>query len=476
MNNNCENNSVKYSTVDAEYDCYPGLDQSDEEEAYPLAQSYEIQMDQGMGFIQRSNTAQKLDKMNLARKRAAQIKNVKLQDQVAAPISQDASSLFIRKSVISAPRPKSVYPPGQSLTELLVKTPKQLLNKYLQYARFDGTGQLPALTKKIRIFLTMLPEKQRNYPMSFCVLGSAKIQEFIGLICYKTSVEYPDVELVSIRNYGLYITEEDGEVDADFPPLDLNEPCSKFCFSHLALVKRNVDDVRPDARTMSLSSEVEAIQEALLEEQEADAKIQAEAQKFMRKYIRQMEAPIYKSYPLQLLRSNVFKTDIQLGISAEKLELDPVQQQNSKFWSHQKAISHNMDSVVWSETVDEPSHERTIVKIVYSPSPLSNDGAAYYQQESSSPPIHSSRSQHHNPTEPAPSSVFRSYKFLTDPETAQEISDKVRNIIEVRSSQPRRDYQSRRSEGTGILCITPLEREVLDAIEKKKKPFKKLFN
>lgn len=40
--------------------CYPGLDDSDEEELDSLSQSYEIQMDQKVGFHrQRSNTDQK---------------------------------------------------------------------------------------------------------------------------------------------------------------------------------------------------------------------------------------------------------------------------------------------------------------------------------------------------------------------------------------------------------------------------------
>lgn len=471
--NNSSETNLKYSTADQDYACYPGLDQSDDEEAYPLAQSFEIQMDQGMGFIQRSNTAQKLDQMNLARKRAAKIKNVKCQDQVAAPpvTIQDVNSLFVRKTVTStSSQTKGNSTAGQSLSELLVKNPKQPLNKFLQYARFDGTGQLGTLTKKIRIFLTMLPERQRNYPMPVCVLGSAKIQEFIGLICYKTSLDYPDVELLSVRNYGLYITEEDGEVDADFPPLDLNEPCSKFCFSHLALVKRNVNDVRPDARTMSLSSEVEALQDALLEEQQANNKRQSDAIALMLGHTTKMEAPIYRSYQLQISRRSFFKTDIQLGISSEKLEIDPVQQQNSKFWSHQKAISHSMDSVVWCEITEEPSPARALIKIVYCPSQMPQDGL---QQPQASPSSSSAGSNHKFQF---PANMYRSYKFITDAATAQEIVDKVRNIIEVRSSPARRDYLSRRASGGASSRMAGSGISLLNSMEKRKKPFKKLFN
>lgn len=50
-----------------------------------------------------------------------------------------------------------------------------------------------------------------------------------------------------ISNYGLYIAEEDGEVDWDFPCLDPKETVAKFGFSCLALVERkNVKGVSFD--------------------------------------------------------------------------------------------------------------------------------------------------------------------------------------------------------------------------------------
>lgn len=49
--------------------------------------------------------------------------------------------------------------------------------------------------------------------------------------------------------YGLYIAEDDGDVDWDFPCLDSREVVSKFGFSYLALVERehakNHDDSYP---------------------------------------------------------------------------------------------------------------------------------------------------------------------------------------------------------------------------------------
>ena len=40
--------------------------------------------------------------------------------------------------------------------------------------------------------------------------------------------------------YGLHIAEDDGEVDTDFPSLDSKEPVSKFGFTKLALVEKEM--------------------------------------------------------------------------------------------------------------------------------------------------------------------------------------------------------------------------------------------
>lgn len=48
--------------------------------------------------------------------------------------------------------------------------------------------------------------------------------------------------------YCLHIAEDDGEVDTDFPSLDNREPVSKFGFSKLALVEK---DIPPPANNRS---------------------------------------------------------------------------------------------------------------------------------------------------------------------------------------------------------------------------------
>lgn len=62
---------------------------------------------------------------------------------------------------------------------------------------FQATAGIP--TKKIGIYLTMAPPKERPYPMTIVTLASAKVQDLIGLICWQYGVEgrQPPLKYVS---------------------------------------------------------------------------------------------------------------------------------------------------------------------------------------------------------------------------------------------------------------------------------------
>ncbi|GAB0089926.1 Stress-activated map kinase-interacting protein 1 [Sergentomyia squamirostris] len=421
-------NSRRTETHD--FVCYPGLDQSDDDEDGDLlSQSYDIHPDPDIGLHrQRSNTAQNLERMEMARRKASKIRHVKCDDSLVTLTDVDREVLFVKRDVPTTSVGKTTV---SLLSEKLLHCPKQAQNKFLEYARFDGTAQTGMSTRTLKIFLTMLPEKQRNYPIQVCVLSTAKIQEFIGLICYKCSIAHPDISLRSVRNYGLYITEEDGEVDSDFPPLDLREPCSKFCFSHLALIERRPTVGRIDQRTMSVTSEADAGggTSAPLEDSKAITAQQNEDMRRMLGHTTMMEAPMYRSYRLHMLQVPFFRTEVQLGVSGEKVEIDPVQQKNTKFWSKQRAISHAMNSVAMCEIVEKKAY-RAIFRIVYRVSSRSAP-----EDDTMSSATYSSSPQTSTPT-------FKHYNFETDPETAQEIVEKIRNILEVRSSATRREFLS----------------------------------
>uniref|UniRef100_A0A1Q3F155 Putative stress-activated map kinase-interacting protein 1 n=1 Tax=Culex tarsalis TaxID=7177 RepID=A0A1Q3F155_CULTA len=425
--------------------CYPGLDESDEEEMDSLSQSYEIQMDQDIGFHrQRSNTAQKLERMEIARRKASKVKNIKYESAVQRSEGGEDDDLFVRKAV-----GKGCEDRTSMLSKQLETFPMVPQNKFLEYARYDGTSQTEVPTKMFKIFLMLLPEEQRSYPMPVCVTANAKIQDFIGLICYKCSLAHPDVSLRSVKHYGLFMSEEDGEIDLDFPALDVREPCSKFCFTHLALAERRPSDVqiRFDQRTRSMTSDLGEVtspvalspEEPPPPEPRGMTDQQREDLDKMLGHTSKLEAPLYRSFQVLIVHKARLKTEVQLGISGDKLEIDPIQQKSAKFWPRQKAANHSMDSVVHCSTIERKSSKATI-RIVYSAAPFSQSlSVAGSELVTSSPTIRLQQQQ-------TPQSLFKHYDIETDPVVAQEIVEKINNILEVRSSPVRREYIASRSQ------------------------------
>lgn len=56
-------------------------------------------------------------------------------------------------------------------------------------------------------------------------------------VCVYFSTVHGDIPLKPVTHYGLYLTEDDGEVDRDFPCLDPKECVAKFSFTYLSLVE-----------------------------------------------------------------------------------------------------------------------------------------------------------------------------------------------------------------------------------------------
>lgn len=285
------------TTIDENYEWYPGLDQSDDEDLDPLSQSYDIQMDQDYGLRKHTNaTTQKHNKVDANKRRASKVRNVKLEENVPSLTDSEIDELFTRRTDFKPlPQQTNGNETGESLlAKRLEEVRRQPVNKFQMYARFDG-NQMSVPTKSFKIFLTILSKEQQNYPMDICVVATARIQELIGLICYKCSITYTDVPLLSVQNYGLYITEGDGEID-DFPPLDLREPCSKFRFSHLALVERkNTDPIlRQDSRPISETDST--LNSPNQDTITSHASINQQDLERMKGHTIQMEAPLYRSY------------------------------------------------------------------------------------------------------------------------------------------------------------------------------------
>ena len=122
--------------------------------------------------------------------------------------------------------------------------PSQPNNPFNEYSKFDGrVCEGTANVKRISIFLTMLAEEGEK-AMEVLVVSGAKVQDLIGLICwhYTNEGRKPPLD-PSVARYSLRISEENGDVDPDFPSLNAKEPVAKFGFPFLALVEKEEEEV-----------------------------------------------------------------------------------------------------------------------------------------------------------------------------------------------------------------------------------------
>ena len=66
-----------------------------------------------------------------------------------------------------------------------------------------------------------------------------------------------------------------------------------------------------------------------------------------------LQAPLFQSFNVEIFTKVRTKVDVHLGISGDKVEIDPRQQRSSaKFWSKQKAVSYTLDVVVSCEVLE----------------------------------------------------------------------------------------------------------------------------
>ena len=158
---------------EVDFICYPGLDQSDDEDVDLTAQSFDIQMYPEVGAHRfRSNTDQKLEKMDIARRRAAKTKCVNYDEEIVYP---ERNELFVGKVITS--NNNATTQGDHFKSKLAIQLTEYVQNKFQEFAKYDGTSQPGVQTKRINVFLSMLPEKERNYPIKICVLSHAKISD-----------------------------------------------------------------------------------------------------------------------------------------------------------------------------------------------------------------------------------------------------------------------------------------------------------
>ncbi|CAG9817893.1 unnamed protein product [Phaedon cochleariae] len=400
----------------------------DEEDEFEL---FDMHQDMDFSIRERSNTAAQLEKLEHARKKTSKMKHVKWETK--DPV-QEFEDIFVKKDITQL---KDTQKRTSTLAALLQTHSNVPRNPFIEYAKFDGSGQVNIPTKKYKIYLTMLPQEQRNYPMQVCCVASAKVQDLIGLVLLKHSYNHGITNLKSPSQYGLYITEEDGEVDRDFPCLDAGEPISKFGFTSLGLVEHkeakavNFQDASRNSLVMEGPGRTRTISDKSKAEESRQMENDLQA---VEDHNKQMEAPLYRAFRAVMVSKVKPKIEVTIGISGERVEIDPVPQKGSKLLPFKaKAISHPVDSIASCEMIDTRS-SRTGFRIVYCTAAGGN--------ASGDPGILNSpsTSSAHKTT------AFKHYYFESDYPTALDIVQKINLILELKSSATRSEYIASREK------------------------------
>lgn len=432
-----------------------------------LSQSMDITSSWDFGIRRRSNTAQRLERLRKERQNQIKCKNIQWKERASSQSVEDLGSLFEKRDFKDRPRTAGTK---STLSLRLEQCPQQLNNPFNEYSKFDGKGHIgTTATKKIDVYLSMQMTQEKVHPMTVVTIANARVHDLIGLICWQYTSEGREPKLnENVNAYCLHIAEDDGEVDTDFPPLDSNEPIHKFGFSTLALVEKYSSPgiaarqslfVRINAAhgfslipvdNLKVTMK-EILQKALkkrkgsqkgsgplyrLEKQTepnvaVDLDSSLESQSTLEFCLvrenssrgeesSEEDPPIdittvqdmlsshhYKSFKISMIHKLRFTTDVQLGISGEKLEIDPVtnQKASTKFWIRQKPISIDSDHLCACDLVEERSPSHAIFKLTY----LSNHD-------------------------------YKPLYFESDAATVNEIVLKVNYILESRASTSRADY------------------------------------
>lgn len=190
----------------------------------------------------RSNTAQRLERLKKERRNQAKVKVVQWKDPCdkLALSQEELDDMFNAEEIVKKPVSKS-----SALAAQIDKFPALPNNPFNDYSRFDGRVVEVTSVKRVSIFLTMFPETEiASHALEVTVIASARVQDLIGLICWQYTNEGKEPRLKpSVNRYCLRISEENGDVDPDFPSLNPKEPVSKFGFPFLALVEKEDDEV-----------------------------------------------------------------------------------------------------------------------------------------------------------------------------------------------------------------------------------------
>ncbi|XP_061406668.1 target of rapamycin complex 2 subunit MAPKAP1 isoform X1 [Lethenteron reissneri] len=437
------------------------------------SQSVDITSGWDFGIRPRSNTAQRLERLRKERQNQVKCKNIPWKDRGTRQSSEEQALLFDKKDFRTKRAEAAATGAATSLLSMrLEKCPHQLNNPFNEFSKFDGKGHVgTTATKRIDVYLPGA-NPEHAHAMHVVVMANARVGDLIGLTCWQYTNEGREPKLKnSMETYCLHIAEDDGEVDADFPPLDATEPIHKFGFSTLALVEKYTALEQANKQSLFVKINVPHSGFSLIQVDNLNVSMREILQKSMKKrkgssawtgpqyrlekqsapnvavdldsslesqnsmefcLVRENssrgnesledELPLelatvqvslnshqYKSYRVSCVHRLRIHTDVQLGISGDKVEIDPVtpQKTTTKFLFKQKPVSIDADLLCACDMVEEKAPAHAMFKLVY----LNNHD-------------------------------YKHQFFQADASTINEIVLKINYILESRCSATRTAYRS----------------------------------
>jgi len=370
----------------------------------------------GPGRRERANTALQLQQKLASKEKGPVGKSVTWKKGEEANCEEE---LFPRKKVIVGDHSKVV----SLLSKRLEDQKEEDRNPWQEYAQWEGTHFPESQVRKVEVF-PVLGDDQLTVPLNMSCSKDAKVRDIVGLVCWRYTLEsrLPPLESnLGPDAFDLFMCEEDGTVDRDFPCLDWRESFSKYGFQQLALVPRKEEVVGqhrvtlhlPDGSFTELSVErtltIGELLEQGLQKRRRTLPSLGHSQVPLRYHLEAAESSgvaldpatnlsshlgsefyivrsnskrpsgprdtsggehlniyevhLFQSFDVQMITKVRTKVDIHLGISGEKVEIDPKPQASWTVYK-QKAATYDMDQVVSCEVVGR-GEDRLTVRLVH---------------------------------------------------------------------------------------------------------------
>ncbi|CAF1332653.1 unnamed protein product, partial [Didymodactylos carnosus] len=93
--------------------------------------------------------------------------------------------------------------------------------------------------KQSKRFKVHLSKRPTQPPLTIIVSSQATVEQVIGFICYRYCIEdrQPPLTQEDLKYYSLYLADDDGKIEEDFPPLTTTRLIGQYDFPRFVLVE-----------------------------------------------------------------------------------------------------------------------------------------------------------------------------------------------------------------------------------------------